>query len=65
MDYGREKFIMIYFLQNVIKIFITFYLSEISESIMLIRRKDYMDRLGLGSEDGIDIVNLYGWLLND
>ena len=56
---------MINFLQNVIKIFITFYLPEISESIMLIRRKDYMDRLRLGSEDGIDTVNLYDWLLND
>ena len=23
------------------------------------------DRLGLGWEDGVDIVNLYDWLLND
>ena len=48
---------MIYFLQNVIKIFITFYLSEISESIMLIRRKDYMDRLYEGKDDN-DVIKV-------
>ena len=48
---------MIYFLQNVIKIFITFYLSEIGESIMLIRRKDYMDRLYEGKDDN-DVIKV-------
>ena len=57
MDSNREKFIMIYFFKNIRKIFITFYLSEISENIMLIRRNDYMDRLYEGKDDN-DVIKV-------